>query len=201
MNKIEHLSRIPCNSVYKACVIFLPSKINMGLWSKKEWPIPEIFKGCYEPLHFACSQHTINPSLAQSVSSPADAFKQFFFIRMMTQVWYGTKFHVAPLPCLSPRASHLGHPLLHFWQHPLLHFWQGFKEVFTGSEQFVHSLLQKGPWAWGLNSPWVGSLCKKPPEGATPSELPFQQTYLGLLEQLGVSSLEDKCCLSSAIFN
>lgn len=168
--------------------------MNTGLCSETEWPIPEILRAVVSPLPFAWLQHVVNPSLAQNVSSQSDdqqSFKQLFFMGLMTQAWYGTKtkFHVTAFPSqgFTTRPS-------------LTAFLARIIVVFTGSEQFVHSCRRASGHGNCLLHE-TAPLTRRTPEGAMPSEPPFKQTYLGLLEQLGVSSLEDKCCLWSAIFN
>lgn len=168
-------------------VIFLPSKKPMGLWPKRhryiggcgEPPSLYIFTACSKPL--SCSVHHLRLMLLNNSSSWG---------------WW-------PRRDVAPKPNSIWHPFPAFL--PVLHNWTILCCI-SGRDSGIlcsrlraicYSLLQKGLWAWGPSSPPA----RKPPEGAKPSEVPFKQTYLGLLEQLGVSSLEDKCCLLSAIFN
>lgn len=122
----------------------------------RKGPIPEILRAVVSPLPFACSQHVVNPSLAQSASSQTDAFKQLFFMRMMTQAWYGTKtkFHGTALP--SQR----------FPTRPSLAAFLARTRGGVYRLRAICSFLQKSLWAWRLSSPWDGSSCKEDTRGS-----------------------------------
>lgn len=154
MNKTEHLSRVPWNSICKALWYSSPVKW-IQVYGQKRSHSRDI-KGCCEPLPFACSQHVVNPSLAQSASSQTDAFKQLFFMMMMTQAWYGTKtkFHGTALP--SQR----------FPTRPSLAAFLARTQGGVYRLRAICSFLQKSLWAWRLSSPWDGSSCKEDTRGS-----------------------------------